>query len=109
MRRTYKYVGMTKDEAQRSPSAVLRAMSISNGRWTFCEVVTFEKEARMLCGILFCNLLIFFVSQIDREEKECRVQDPDFLISSIVIKKWQVKYYNSAKESICISTINQSP
>ncbi len=30
---------MTKDVAQRSPSALLRAMSLSNGRWTFYEAV----------------------------------------------------------------------
>jgi hypothetical protein len=28
---------MTKDVAQRSPSALLRAVSMSNGRWTFYE------------------------------------------------------------------------
>jgi hypothetical protein len=28
---------MTKDEAQHSPSTLLRAMSLSNGRWSFCE------------------------------------------------------------------------
>ena len=35
------YAGMTKDEAQRSPSALLRAASLSNGRWTFYEAVNF--------------------------------------------------------------------
>ena len=30
---------MTKDEAQRSPSALLRAVSMSNGRCTFYEAV----------------------------------------------------------------------
>jgi hypothetical protein len=30
---------MTKDAAQRSPSALLRAVSMSNGRWTFYEAV----------------------------------------------------------------------
>jgi hypothetical protein len=30
---------MTKDEVQRSPSTLLRAVSLSNGRWTFCEAV----------------------------------------------------------------------
>ena len=39
MRRTWKYVVMTKDEAQRSPSAMLRAASLSSGRWTFYEAV----------------------------------------------------------------------
>jgi hypothetical protein len=47
---------VTKDEAQRSPSALLRAlslsngpsallraMSLSNGRWTFYEAVNNEK------------------------------------------------------------------
>jgi hypothetical protein len=42
MRRTYKYVGMAKDEAQHSPSAMLRAMSMSNGRWTFYKAVKFN-------------------------------------------------------------------
>ena len=36
------YVGMTKDESQRSPSTLLRAVSLSNGRWAFCEVVKGE-------------------------------------------------------------------
>ena len=35
------YVGMTKDESQRSPSTLLRAVSLSNGRWTFYEVVKY--------------------------------------------------------------------
>jgi hypothetical protein len=43
MRRTEKYGAVTKDEAQRSPSALLRAMSLSNGRWTFYEAVNNEK------------------------------------------------------------------
>ena len=42
MRRTYKYVRMTKAEAQRSPSAVLRAASLSSGRWTFYEAVKIQ-------------------------------------------------------------------
>jgi len=29
------------DAAQRSPSALLRAVSMSNGRWTFYEAVNF--------------------------------------------------------------------
>ena len=33
---------MTKDEVQRSPSTLLRAVSLSNGRWTFYEVVTIK-------------------------------------------------------------------
>jgi hypothetical protein len=33
---------MTKDAAQRSPSALLRAMSLSNGRWTFYEAVILD-------------------------------------------------------------------
>ena len=40
-RRTYKYVEMTKDKAQHSPSTLLRAVSLSNGKWTFYEVVNF--------------------------------------------------------------------
>jgi len=39
MRRTYSYAAMTKDEVQRSLSALLRAMSMLNGRWTFSEAV----------------------------------------------------------------------
>jgi len=52
MRRTYQYAAVTKDQAQRrpsallramslsnGPSALLRAMSLSNGRWTFYEAV----------------------------------------------------------------------
>jgi len=41
MRRTYQYAAVTKDEAQRRPSALLRAVSMSNGRWTFYEAVIF--------------------------------------------------------------------
>jgi len=47
MRRTEKYAAVTKDEAQRSPSALLRAMSLSNGRWTFYEAV---KGRRTKCN-----------------------------------------------------------
>jgi hypothetical protein len=56
MKRTEKYGAVTKDEAQRSPSALLRAMSLSNGpsallravslsngRWTFYEAVRVER------------------------------------------------------------------
>ena len=39
MKRTYQYAAVTKDEAQRRPSALLRAVSMSNGRWTFYEAV----------------------------------------------------------------------
>ena len=52
MRRTYHYAAMTKNEVQRRPSALLRAVSpstllrtvslsngLSNGRWTFYEAV----------------------------------------------------------------------
>jgi len=52
MRCTYQYAAVTKDEAQRRPSALLRAVSpstllrtvslsngMSNGRWTFYEAV----------------------------------------------------------------------
>ena len=39
MRRTYQYAAVTKNEAQRRPSALLRAVSMSNGRWTFYEAV----------------------------------------------------------------------
>jgi len=40
---------MTKDAAQRSLSALLRAMSLSNGRWTFYEAVIFgiKEEQRL--------------------------------------------------------------
>ena len=34
---------MTKDETQRSPSTVFRAVSLSNGRWTFYEVVKVDR------------------------------------------------------------------
>ena len=39
MRRTYQYAAVTEDEAQRRPSVLLRAVSLSNGRWTFYEAV----------------------------------------------------------------------
>jgi hypothetical protein len=40
---------MTKDAAQRSPSALLRAMSLSNGRWTFYEaVILWVKDSQLL-------------------------------------------------------------
>ncbi len=44
MRRTYQYVAMTKDEAQRRPSALLRAVSLPNGRWTFYEAVKVDDK-----------------------------------------------------------------
>ncbi len=37
--------GMTEDEAQRSPSTLLRAVSLSNGRWIFYEVVKFSSKS----------------------------------------------------------------
>jgi hypothetical protein len=39
---------MTKDEVHRRPSALLRAVSLSNGRWTFYEAVNndFQKPLR---------------------------------------------------------------
>jgi hypothetical protein len=33
------YAAVTKDAAQRSPSALLRAVSLSNGSWTFYEAI----------------------------------------------------------------------
>ena len=42
------YAGMTKDEAQRSPSALLRAASLSSGRWAFYEDVKDETRASYL-------------------------------------------------------------
>ncbi|UCF86209.1 MAG: hypothetical protein JSV50_11435, partial [Desulfobacteraceae bacterium] len=45
MIRTWKNVVMTKDEAQRSPSAMLRAVSPSSGRWTFFEAVKIGTES----------------------------------------------------------------
>jgi len=47
MRRTYQYAAVTKDEAQRRPSALLRAVSMSNGRWTFYEAVIIRLEKAM--------------------------------------------------------------
>jgi hypothetical protein len=35
---------VTKDEAERSPSALLRAVSMSNGSWTFYEAVNFKNK-----------------------------------------------------------------
>ena len=35
---------MTKDAAQRSPSVLFRAVSISNGSWTFYEAIMFESK-----------------------------------------------------------------
>ncbi len=37
-----KYAAVTKDAGQCSPSAFLRAMSLSNGSWTFCEPITHD-------------------------------------------------------------------
>ncbi len=48
MRRTYQYAAVTKDEAQRSPSALLRAVSMSNGRWAFYEAVKLEIGTLMI-------------------------------------------------------------
>ena len=36
------YVAMTENVAQRRPSALLRAVSLSNGRWIFYEVVNID-------------------------------------------------------------------
>jgi serine O-acetyltransferase len=48
MRRTEKYAAMTKDAAERSPpSALLRAVSMSNGRWTFYEAVKIRANGNM--------------------------------------------------------------
>jgi len=49
MRRTYVYAAMTEDAAQRSPSTLLRAVSLSNGRWTFYKVVN-TKNSHPLTG-----------------------------------------------------------
>jgi hypothetical protein len=37
--RYLQYAAVTKDAAQRSPSALLRAASMSNGSWTFYEAI----------------------------------------------------------------------
>ncbi len=50
MRRTHKYVAMTQDEAQRRPSTLLRAVSLSNGRWTFYEAINFELYKFPICA-----------------------------------------------------------
>ncbi|MFB0505353.1 MAG: hypothetical protein ACETWT_01330, partial [Thermodesulfobacteriota bacterium] len=43
------YAPMTKDVAQRSPSALLRAVSMSNGSSTFYEAINFRMvENRLL-------------------------------------------------------------
>jgi hypothetical protein len=47
MRRTEKYAAVTKDEAERSLSALLKAVSISNGRWTFYEAVNLDSLLRV--------------------------------------------------------------
>jgi hypothetical protein len=53
MRRTEKYGAVTKGEAQRSPSTLLRAVSLSNGRWTFYEAVKVAwVQIRVRKGIL---------------------------------------------------------
>ena len=41
------YVATTKNEAQRRPSALLRAVSLSNGRWAFYEAV--KAHSRLVC------------------------------------------------------------
>ncbi|MFB0506392.1 MAG: hypothetical protein ACETWT_06650, partial [Thermodesulfobacteriota bacterium] len=40
------YAAMTKDAAQRSPSALLRAVSMSNGSWTFYEAIILSEAKR---------------------------------------------------------------
>jgi hypothetical protein len=38
------YAVVTRDAAHRSPSALLRAMSLSNGSWTFYEATKDDQE-----------------------------------------------------------------
>jgi len=70
MRRTEKYAAVTKDEAQRRPSALLRAGSMSNGRWTFYEAVNLGrgeshslaiqmKSKKILHAVIFILLGVF--------------------------------------------------
>jgi hypothetical protein len=68
------YAAVTKDEAQRSPSALLRAvnmsngpsallraMSLSNGRWTFYEaVILSEANFRIFVKIFWAAQISFF-------------------------------------------------
>ena len=44
---------MTKDAAQRSPSALLRAVSMSNGRWTFYEAVNLKIDLTWSSAIAY--------------------------------------------------------
>ena len=81
MRRIYKYDGITKDEKQRSlsamlkavslsngPSAMLRAASLSSGRWTFYEAVRLEKRNKTIsqsnCSGLFSQCILKLLGQI---------------------------------------------
>ena len=43
-----RYVGMTKDESQRSPSTLLWVVSLSNGRWTFYEAVKIKDRKDLM-------------------------------------------------------------
>ncbi len=43
------------DETERSPSALLRAVSMSNGRWTFYEAVKIRFYFISICGIRSSN------------------------------------------------------
>jgi hypothetical protein len=56
---------VTKDEAQRSPSALLRAMSLSNGRWTFYEAVKVRFSANERLGRSFVPKLAFQVQTLN--------------------------------------------
>jgi len=56
VRHTEKYAAVTKDEAERSPSALLMAVSMSNGRWTFYEAVKIRFYFISICGIRSSNL-----------------------------------------------------
>ena len=47
MSRIYHYDAVTDDEAQRLPSALLRAMSLSNGIWTSYEAFTIGRPGEV--------------------------------------------------------------
>jgi hypothetical protein len=61
-----KYAAVTKDAAQRSPSALLRAVSMSNGRWTFDEAVKclFSKDFMSALSIRSTSPLSLWSSNI---------------------------------------------
>jgi hypothetical protein len=72
MRRKLQYAAVTRDAAQRSPSTLLRAMSLSNGSWTFYFAIKVNSTAnhfKLAGGESFRDLspLVWRSSDVSRQ------------------------------------------